>query len=63
MIQFNTIIPYFNKLLNTCLCLLAMYKGYNWGLASFNPLMLRAAKRGLMILNIFYLQKHFLENI
>ena len=31
--------------------------------AQINPLMLRAAKRGLMILNIFYIQKHFLENI
>ena len=31
--------------------------------SSINPLMIRAAKRGLMILDIFYLQKHFLENI
>ena len=29
----------------------------------FNPLPLRAAKTGLTILEIFHLQKHFLENI
>ena len=29
----------------------------------FNPITLRAAKRGLTILEIFHLQKHFLENI
>ena len=28
-----------------------------------NPLTLRAAKRGLTILEIFHLQTHFLENI
>ena len=28
-----------------------------------NPFTLRAAKRGLTILGIFYLNKHFLENI
>ena len=28
-----------------------------------NPFTLRAAKSGLTILEIFYLQKHFLENI
>ena len=28
-----------------------------------NPLTLRAAKRGLTILKIFQLQKHFIENI
>ena len=36
----------------------------SWSTFSFlfcNPFMLRAAKRGMMILNIFYLQKHFLE--
>ena len=31
--------------------------------SSFNPLILRAAKRGLTILGIFNLQTHFLENI
>ena len=30
---------------------------------SLNPLTLGAAKTGLTILEIFYLQKHFLENI
>ena len=30
---------------------------------SFNPFTLRAAKRGLTILEIFPLQKHFFENI
>ena len=30
---------------------------------SLNPLTLRAAKRGLTILGIFYSKKHFLENI
>ena len=29
----------------------------------FNPFTLRAVKRGLTIMEIFYLQKHFLENI
>ena len=29
----------------------------------FNPLTLRAAKIGLTILEILYLQKHFIENI
>ena len=28
-----------------------------------NPFTLRAAKRGLTIMEIFYLQKHFLETI
>ena len=32
-------------------------------MADLNPLTLRAAKRGLMILEIFNLQTHFLENI
>ena len=30
---------------------------------TLNPFTLRAAKRGLTILEIFYLQSHFLENI
>ena len=29
----------------------------------FNPFTLRTAKRGLTILEIFYLPKHFLEDI
>ena len=32
-------------------------------LQCFNPFTLRGAKRGLMILEIFFLQKHFAENI
>ena len=36
----------------------------NWVMGiGFNPLTLRAAKTGLTILEIFYLQMHFLENI
>ena len=31
--------------------------------SAVNPFTLRTAKRGLTILEIFYLQKHFLENI
>ena len=37
--------------------------GTGGSLEQLNPLTLRSAKRGLMILEIFYLQKHFPENI
>ena len=33
------------------------------GCLDLNPFTLRAAKTGLTILKIFYLQSHFLENI
>ena len=34
-----------------------------WCMQCFNPFTLRAAETSLMILEIFFLQKHFLENI
>ena len=35
----------------------------NTNMTGFNPFTLRVAKKGLTILAIFHLQKHFLENI
>ena len=42
---------------NTCI-----YQNTHWSMV-VNPFTLRAAKRGLTILEIFPLQKHFFENI
>ena len=40
-----------------------MEPSWYWEALYFNPLILRAAKTGLMFWEIFYLLKHFLENI
>ena len=47
------------RLLSEICCLHIRSDRHLW----FNPFTLRAAKTGLTILMIFFLQKHFLENI